>query len=107
MRIAGSTMAAKQPKADEIVVFSILRESQCAECEAELWPGTLLKKEGDKALCLSCADLAHFVYLPQGNTALTRRASKYTALRAIVVRFSSARKRYERQGILVEAVALQ
>jgi hypothetical protein len=65
------------------------------------------KKEADKALCLFCADLAHLVYLPQGNAALTRRASKYSTLRAIVLRFSRARKRYERQGILVEDAALQ
>jgi hypothetical protein len=55
----------------------------------------MLKKEAEKALCLSCADLDHLVYLPQGNTAMTRRASKYTTLRAILVRFSRSRQRYE------------
>lgn len=100
-------MVAKPSKPDEIVVFSILRESQCDECGAELGPGALLKKEGETALCLSCADLAHLVFLPQGNAALTRRASKYSTLRAIVVRFSRSRQRYERQGILVEEPVLQ
>lgn len=41
------------------------------------------------------------------DTALTRRASKYSTLRAVVVRFSRARKRYERQGVLVEESALE
>jgi len=100
-------MAAKPAKPDDIVVFSILKASQCGECDTELAPGALLKKEGEIALCLSCADLGHLVFLPQGNAALTRRASKYTTLRAIVVRFSRSRKRYERQGILVEEPALQ
>lgn len=100
-------MAKKQSKPDDIVVFSILRESQCAECEAELFPGDYLKKEGENAICLVCADLDHLVYLPQGNAALTRRASKYSTLRVIVLRFSRSRKRYERQGILVEEAALE
>lgn len=55
---------------------------------------------------MSCADLAHLVFLPSGDAALTRRASKYSGLRAVLVRFSRARKRYERQGILVEEQAL-
>lgn len=93
-------------KTDEIVVFSIIRESECSECGAELCPGDFLKKEGDKALCLSCADLDGLVYLGRGDATLTRRASKYSTLRAVVVRFSKARQRYERQGVLVEEAAL-
>jgi hypothetical protein len=56
------SMVAKPSKPDDIVVFSILREAQCDECGAELGPGALLKKEGETALCLSCADLAHLVF---------------------------------------------
>ncbi|MDJ0703976.1 MAG: DUF2293 domain-containing protein [Leptolyngbyaceae cyanobacterium MO_188.B28] len=67
----------------------------------------LHRKENDKALCLSCADLDHLVYLPQGNATLTRRSSKYSSLRAVVVKFSRTRKRYERQGILIEESALK
>ena len=56
---------------------------------------------------MTCADLDHLVFLPSGNTALTRRSTKYSKLRAVVVRFSRARKRYERQGILVEEPAIE
>jgi hypothetical protein len=63
--------------------------------------------EGERPLCLSCADFDHLVYLPRGDAALTRRAKKYSALLAIVVRFSRSRARYEREGILVEEVALE
>jgi hypothetical protein len=41
-----------------------------------------------------------------GDVALTRRARAARTLSAVVVRFSRARKRYERQGILVEEDAL-
>jgi hypothetical protein len=42
----------------------------------------------------------------RGDACITRRASKYSPLRASVLRFSRARKRYERQGILVAEEAL-
>jgi hypothetical protein len=38
---------------------------------------------------------------------LSRRAKQASRLSAVVVRFSRARKRYQRQGILVEAAALE
>ena len=63
--------------------------------------------EKEQPLCLAYADLDHLVYLPRGDAALTRRAKKHSTLSAVVVRFSRARGRYERQGILVEESALQ
>ena len=66
----------------------------------------MLVIEKDVPLCLPCAGLDHLVFLASGNAALTRRAGKYSTLRAVVVRYSRARKRYERQGILVEEPAL-
>jgi hypothetical protein len=57
-------------------------------------------------ICMSCADLAHLKFLARGDTALTRRARKHIRLSAAVVRFSRARKRYERQGVLVETHAI-
>jgi hypothetical protein len=85
-------------EAKDLVVFEILRESKCAECGKELLGGDFLFIEGGRPLCLSCADLDHLVFLPRGDTALTRRARKHSSLSAAVVRFSSARKRYERPG---------
>ncbi len=38
---------------------------------------------------------------------MTRRAKKASRLSAVVVRWSKARKRYERQGLLVEEAALE
>jgi hypothetical protein len=103
----------KQPNFSEgdsdkdIVVFMIRRDTKCAECGRELWRGSLLRTEVDKGLCMECADLDHLDYLPRGDQALTRRASKYSTLRAVVVEWSRTRKRYERQGVLVEPEALR
>src|ERR1700726_4448603 len=93
-------------EAKDLVVFDILRESKCADCGKELLGGDFLFMEGDRPLCLTCADLDHLVYLPRGDTALTRRARKHSALSAVVVRFTSARKPYERRGQLVEETAV-
>ena len=90
----------------DLLVFSLLRESRCSECNKELWKGSFLFKEGERGLCMNCADLDELVYLASGDAALTRRARKYSPLWAVVVRFSRARQRYERQGILVSEAAL-
>lgn len=92
----------------DLKVFIALNETVCGECGEKL-PGhswiTLV--EGKGALCLSCADLDHLVFLPSGDAALTRRSTKYSTLSAVVLMWSRARKRYERQGILVEEAALE
>jgi hypothetical protein len=103
-RVAAAPASSKV--SGELVVFSILRESVCSECGEELGKGRLLRLEAARPFCLACADLDHLVFLPSGDPALTRRTSRYSTLRAVVVRFSRSRKRYERQGVLVEEAAL-
>jgi len=93
-------------KPKELVVFDILRDSECAECLHELRKGDFLFLENGHPLCLSCADLDHLVYLPSGDAALTRRARKHSAIAAVVVRFSRSRGHYERRGVLIEEAAL-
>jgi hypothetical protein len=88
-------------------VFLNLRDAQCSECGAEIAQGSMLLVEADQALCLHCARLDGLEFLPAGDTALTRRSTKYSERIAVVVRFNRARKRYERQGILVEQTALE
>src|SRR5215469_2157629 len=58
----------------DLVVFSLVRESKCSECNKELCRGDVLFKDGERGLCLTCADLDELVYLPSGDAALTRRA---------------------------------
>lgn len=66
----------------------------------------MLVLEDGAPRCLDCADLGHLVFLPRGDTALTRRSREESALSAVVVRFHRRRGRYERQGVLVEEAGL-
>jgi hypothetical protein len=91
----------------DIIVFIITGHAVCRECGTKLKKGSFLRSENKRPFCLSCADLDHLVFLPRGDTALTRRARKHSTLSAVVVRFSRARRRNERQGLLVEEAALQ
>jgi hypothetical protein len=86
-----------------MLVIQPIREWICCECGGT---GDLLRMEDAGPLCLSCSDLDHLVFLASGDAALTRRAAKASSLSAVVVRWSRSRKRYERQGILVEEAAL-
>ena len=95
------------PKA-ELKVFISHRDSVCDECKQQLGRRAWIHLvEGKGALCLSCADLDHLEFLPTGDAALTRRAKKLSTLHAVVLKWSQARKRYERQGLLVEEKALE
>src|SRR5712692_9150706 len=94
----------RQTRQQEIVAVSALRAWVCTECGGT---GDLLMMDAKGPLCLACADLAHLVFLSAGDAALTRRARRASSLSAVVVRFSRARRRYERQGILVERSALE
>lgn len=94
------------PNEKDLVVFSIVRDSKSSECQGELGKGQFLTMEKGEPLCMKCADLDHLLFLGSGDAALTRRAKKHSKLWAVVVRFSRARKRYERQGLLVEESAL-
>ena len=92
----------------ELKVFISSRESTCGECGENLGSKAWITLAGEKgALCLACGDLDHLFFLPSGNAALTRRARKHSTLAAVVLKWSRARKRYERQGLLVEARGLE
>ena len=94
-------------ESEDIKVFISHRDSTCGECSEELGRKAWITLEKDKgALCLACADLDELVFLPTGDAALTRRARKHSVLSAVVLKFSRARGRYERQGLLVEESAL-
>jgi len=94
----------RQSRPPDLVVISPVNDWICASCGGT---GDLLFMEDPGPLCLDCADLGHLVFLPSGNTALTRRAKKASRLSAVVVRWSRSRKRYERQGILAELDAIE
>lgn len=95
-------------KPDDLKVFISSRDSTCDECKETLGRHAWIMLHGEKgALCLSCADLDHLVFLPSGDAALTRNSKKHSGLSAVVLKWSKARKHYERQGLLVESEAVE
>ncbi|WP_078942735.1 DUF2293 domain-containing protein [Streptomyces viridochromogenes] len=95
---------ATPPPRTGLLVVQPLRRRHCAGCHAG--PLRMLVLEEGAPRCLDCADLGHLVFLPRGDTALTRRSREESALSAVVVRFNRRRGRYERQGVLVEEPGL-
>ena len=91
----------------EIKVFISDRENICSECGNTLGKGSWITLNKKEVYCLVCSDLEHLVYLPSGNAALTRRSKKKSKMYAVVLQWSRARKRVERQGLLVEKKALE
>ncbi|MEW2394880.1 DUF2293 domain-containing protein [Streptomyces sp. NPDC046862] len=98
------TALATPPARIGLVVIQALRRKHCAECRSG--PLALLVLEDGVPRCLDCVDLGHLVFLPRGDTALTRRSREESTLSAVVVRFNRRRSRYERQGVLVEEEGL-
>ena len=94
-------------KPADIAVFLVTQDAKCDECDVALPTGSMLLVEPDKTvLCLDCADLGDLELLASGDPALTRRASKHSPKKAVVVQWNRRRKRYERRGTLVEPKAI-
>jgi hypothetical protein len=100
-------LEARQNQAPDLAVLAAPAAWTCTSCGIRSVAGEFQYREDDRPLCLSCADFDHLVFLPSGNAALSRRAKQESALAVLVMRFNKRRKRYERQGILVEEAALE
>jgi hypothetical protein len=87
-----------------VVIVPLNQEWKCHRCGGS---GDLLIMDTPGPACLTCAGLDDLEFLGSGDALLTRRAKAKSARHAVVVRFSRTRKRYERQGILVEPQALR
>jgi hypothetical protein len=97
-------LAERSSRAPDLVVISPVKEWTCTCCAGT---GDLLLMRDSGPACMRCAGLDHLEFLPAGDAGLTRRAHRASELSAVVVRFSGSRKRYERQGLLVEPAALE
>lgn len=96
--------AEKASRAPELVaVLPLNTEWSCHRCGGR---GDFLMMENDGPSCLRCVGLDDLEFLPAGEALLTRRVKARSARYAVVVRFSRSRRRYERQGLLVEPRAL-
>jgi hypothetical protein len=97
-------LAEKASRAPELVVIQPLNtEWTCHRCGGT---GGLLVMENPGPACLRCVGLDDLEFLPAGDASLTRRVKAKSARSAVVVRFSRSRRRYERQGLLVQPAAL-
>jgi hypothetical protein len=98
-------LAEKASRPPELVVIQPLHTDwTCHRCGRS---GDLLIMEDPGPACLRCAGLDDLEFLAAGDALLTRRVTTKSARRAVVVRFSKTRRRYERQGLLIEPQALR
>src|SRR5713101_3713712 len=97
-------LAQKASRAPDLVVIQPLNDAwTCHRCGGT---GDLLMMENPGPACLRCVGLHDLEFLSAGDALLTRRVKAKSARHAVVVRFSKSRRRYERQGLLVEPQAL-
>lgn len=99
------------PKSKDPSVFALSRPSRCFGCDKKLPVDEIVKLEqkddDNEVYCLTCAKLDHLQILRSGNAKITRLAKKYSQSRFLIMKWSDAWKCYERQGLLVEAAALE
>jgi hypothetical protein len=94
----------KANRAPELVVVEPLKSDwACHRCGGS---GDFLIMENPGPACLQCSGLDDLEFLPAGDALLSRRVKAKSTRFAVVVRFSRSRRRYERQGLLVEPQAL-
>jgi hypothetical protein len=97
-------LAERASRGPELLVIQPLSDTwKCHRCGGT---GDLLIMESPGPACLRCTGLDDLEFLPAGDALLTRRVKAKSARHAVVVRFSKSRRRYERQGLLIEPRAL-
>lgn len=97
-------LAEKASRAPELVVVQPLNDEwKCHRCGGA---GNFLIMENPGPACLRCVGFDDLAFLPAGDALLTRRVKAKSVRHTVVVRFSRSRRRYERQGLLVEPQAL-
>lgn len=104
----GPKRAELQTPERPVVWISHKDGERCVNCGAVLRSGDFIQIARDTGIrCLTCAGFSDLIFLGSGDAALTRRAVAFSSKNAVVVKFSRARKRHERQGVLVEASAIE
>lgn len=94
----------------DLVVWRAKQNHSCERCAAKLKKAsslTLVVHLPDRLsfTCLPCSDLDAAVFIPAGDAALTRRVSKHSPLRGVLV--SGARRRLRRHGVFVSPDAVE
>lgn len=83
--------------------------TRCGKCSTQMRAGDLARNSPEDPharLCLRCAGLDDLIFVPSGDPALTRRATRLSSRAVVAVAWNRRRKRWERRGTLVESDAL-
>ena len=88
-------------------VYVSTRPTVCGDCAqpiaARAW---ILLSQEKGTLCLSCADLAHLLYVPRMDVPLSTVIEKHSRLMVDLYQWNRYRKRHEPKGYLVDLPAL-
>ena len=68
----------KIEKSTEPVVYIIVTDSKCGQCNKDMPKGSFLMMDEGKPYCMTCTAYKDLVFLPAGDAMLTRRAKKYS-----------------------------
>jgi hypothetical protein len=92
----------------EVVWISHRGDDVCAICGREIHQGNFVQaNRADGLRCVVCAGYEDLSVLPAGDVELTRLAMSISSRVVVVLKWSSARKRHERQGILIDEPAYE
>lgn len=93
----------KMKEIPDATVYGLMDNSQCSQCSKKGKQGDFFYMKEGSPLCLICANLNEFEFLPRNfSKKLVRQLVKEGVKLTRVVEFKRASKRYELQGQLVE-----
>jgi hypothetical protein len=106
--VSNSEETAKSP--DKNVVYELTRASRCFRCDTKLDAGELAKlvnsQDDREVLCRKCGGFDSLEMLRSGNAKITKLASRLSATKYVVLKWSQIWKSYERVGLLLESSAI-
>src|SRR5262245_19226613 len=85
-RATAPSAARKRARPQDDGVWWVKQEIKCRACGTKVGANGFMQRKSKRWLCLACAGLAHLTFLPRGDVALTRRATKHSSLHAVVMR---------------------
>lgn len=91
-------------------IFVTKREKlTCQKCNKKIEKGDFFVSESEKTkgICFSCSPFGNYYLLPPGDVAMTRRSKKHSKLCGVLQEWNQRRRRYERKGQYVEAIAVE
>ena len=81
----------------------------CQKCKKAISKNDFFVSESEKTkgICFSCSPFGNYYFLAPGNVAMTRRSKKHSDLCGVLQEWNQRRRRYERKGQYVEAIAVE